>query len=158
MLEQPGGVAYLVIDEITRTERVLRPFAAGLAGGIDKMAEAGERGGRYACASDTAALLDVLAGWGVDRDAAGVALASATDVLRKPPYAVLEVMVGVTYTYGGLRADATGAVVDAKGQAVGGLLTCGADRGAISGRTYLGGMAHALVSASVAARTASKQN
>ena len=73
--------------------------------------------------------------------------------LQTPPYFALEVQPAITFSYGGLRADAGGRVLGSAGP-VPGLLAAGIDVGGVFHRGYAGGLARGLVSGMRAAETA----
>jgi len=72
-------------------------------------------------------------------------LASRPDPLREPPFHALEVQPSITFTYGGVRADADGHVLDAGGRRLPGLFAAGADVGGLQGPGYVGGLVLGLV-------------
>jgi len=174
VLARPDGVAYLVIDEHVRRTWVLQSYVPGLDVGVDKMALAADHGCRYAQVDSLTELAETLTGWGVDGAAARATVEAYNDALAEgatidpprwrhataltePPYSVIEVMPGVTFTYGGLRTDTSCRVLDADGAPVPGLLAAGADMGGVFERGYAGGLARGLVFGLAAARTVAEQ-
>jgi succinate dehydrogenase/fumarate reductase flavoprotein subunit len=170
---QPGGAAYLVIDERIRREHVLAAYVTGADVGVDKMAEGGKRGARYASAPTLEALASAMERWGVPSGPTLATMAQfnaavedrAGDRLRptriagqaplvEPPFAALEVLPAITFTYGGLLTDEHGQVLDCRGEPIPGLLAAGADMGGVFHRGYGGGLARALVFGLRAAETA----
>jgi succinate dehydrogenase/fumarate reductase flavoprotein subunit len=164
VLELEGALAYLIFDErIRRREQILPSLVGELDTTSDKLLECGQRGARYHVANSLPKLAAAMSGWGVPekvlstvehfnevvRSGHGGDLHPARRNLQaaidEPPYAVLEVMPAITFTYGGLTTDSVGRVLDDQGQAVPGLLAAGADMGGVFRRGYAGGLASALV-------------
>jgi succinate dehydrogenase/fumarate reductase flavoprotein subunit len=147
-LRQRGGRAVLICDERTRTEHaVTAPHPHGLA--VDRLARAREAGARIASTESLDALVDAVAGWGVNgpRLRATIERANVGDGpgLREPPYHALEVQSSITFTFGGLRADAGGRVLRADGRPVPRLYVAGADLGGLQEEAYVGGLSLGLV-------------
>jgi predicted oxidoreductase len=117
-------------------------------------------------------LLDAVAGWGVQPlalaktldqwEAAAAGDESAFEIPRAvrpepmvdPPFHALEVQPAITFTFGGLRVDPDGRVLDRDGAPVPGLFAAGADAGGLQDVRYVGGLALGLVFGPRAARTA----
>jgi len=77
--------------------------------------------------------------------------------LRKPPFRMIAVCAGITYTMGGLLVDGAGRVRAADGRPLPGLLAAGGTVGATEGGTtafYLGGLCKAAVTGRAAGETA----
>ncbi|HEY0639896.1 MAG TPA: FAD-binding protein [Pseudonocardiaceae bacterium] len=150
------GTALLVVDERVRREQVMRPFIAGMDA-VDKMAEAGRRGARYAGAPTLAGLAAAVAGWGYPEAGVRAAVESFNagvfsvprrnfrTPLAEPPYAAVEVRAAITFTYGGLATDDTGRVLAPSGAPVRGLYAAGVDAGGFNVRGYTGGLVRGLV-------------
>jgi succinate dehydrogenase/fumarate reductase flavoprotein subunit len=168
---QPGSRAVLLCDERIRTAfAVTAPYPHGQV--IDRMASAEAVGGRYAGKRTKDELIDVVAGWGVARRALATTLdqwaaasagdKAALDVPRTtrpepfvdPPFHALELQPAITFTFGGLRVDPDGRVLDRDGAPVPGLFAAGADAGGLQDVRYVGGLALGLVFGPRAARTA----
>jgi succinate dehydrogenase/fumarate reductase flavoprotein subunit len=164
VLNVDGARAYLVIDERIRREEVLRAFVPGLEMDVDKLVEGASQGARYASASSIEELTEAMAKWGVPAEVAqatllefnsGVAGGRGHQLhpprrgrqrpLEEPPFAAIEVMPAITFTYGGLRTDTDGRVLDGRGQAIPGLYAAGADMGGVFRQGYAGGLARGLV-------------
>jgi tricarballylate dehydrogenase len=59
--------------------------------------------------------------------------------LQTPPYYAFPVTCGITFTFGGLRADTSGRVLDSAGAPVPGLFVCGEMLGGLFSGNYPGG-------------------
>ncbi len=108
-------------------------------------------------------MLDAVAGWGVpplalantlDQWAAAAAghefaleipRAVRPEPIDDPPFHALEVQPAITFTFGGLRVDPDGRVLDRDGAPVPGLFAAGADAGGLQDVRYVGGLALGLV-------------
>jgi predicted oxidoreductase len=69
----------------------------------------------------------------------------APPALREPPFHALAVAPCITFTFGGLRVDPDGRVLDAGGRWVRNLCAAGADAGGLQGPGYVGGVELGLV-------------
>ena len=67
---------------------------------------------------------------------------------------MVEVQPAITFTYGGLRTDANGRVLDHDGVQVDGLWVAGVDAGGLSNWTYAPGLAPAFITGRRAAASA----
>ncbi|MCY4087276.1 MAG: FAD-binding protein [Actinomycetia bacterium] len=170
LVRHPSVTAILVADgEIHRTQ-VLSEYIPGLPS-IDRLQVAVDAGARLAKEQSLAQLADSVAAWGADGARFLRTLTEYNEAARRnpslldpprrkhlqpletPPYFALEVQPAITFSYGGLRADAAGRVLGKDGP-VGGLLAAGIDVGGVFHRGYAGGLARALVSGMRAAQTA----
>jgi len=161
-LRQRGARAYLLCDEAVRTAHAIKaPYPHGQV--VDRFAAAAEAGGRIATADTVDALVGEVEGWGVNGPALRETLAryeaaaDGADVpldaplpatphpLREPPFHALEVQPSITFTFGGLRTDADGRVLDRAAEPVPGLLAAGADVGGLQDTGYVGGLVLGLV-------------
>jgi succinate dehydrogenase/fumarate reductase flavoprotein subunit len=158
-----GVRAVLFCDDRIRTEIVMKPFVAGMQQGLDKFEFAGEAGANYARADSPDGLRGALASWGYDADRALATLREFNDLVKRapekltpgrrtfrrtvdrPPVIAIEVQPAITFTYGGLRTDELGHVVDASDAPIPGLFAAGADQGGVYSRGYAGGLARGLV-------------
>ncbi|PRX97257.1 FAD-dependent tricarballylate dehydrogenase TcuA [Allonocardiopsis opalescens] len=151
ILRQPGGRAFQLFDAATRpllrTEEYDSPGATVLtAGSVPELAEA--------MGVDPAALAATVSGFNaaVRREvpfdpAVKDGRAAAVDPpksnwampLERPPYYAFPVTCGITFTFGGLRADDRGRVLDAGGAAIPGLFVCGEMLGGLFSGNYPGG-------------------
>jgi succinate dehydrogenase/fumarate reductase flavoprotein subunit len=149
VLREPESRAVLICDERVRREHAVGPpYPHGQE--IDRFAEAAAAGGRLARADTIGELVERVAEWGVDaaelaRTLDGVAAAPAPAPLREPPFHALAVAPCITFTFGGLRVDPDGRVLDRDGRWVPNLYAAGADAGGLQGPGYVGGLALGLV-------------
>ncbi len=172
LVRHPSVRAILVADgEIHRTH-VLAEYIPGLPS-IDRLQVAADAGARFAKAESLAELVDSVAAWGADGPRFLRTLTEYNEAVRQdpslldpprrrhsqpletPPYFALEVQPAITFSYGGLRADAAGRVLGKDGP-IPGLLAAGIDVGGVFHRGYAGGLARALVSGTRAAETATR--
>lgn len=170
-LHQPDSKAVLICDErIHTTFAATAPYPHGQV--VDRIAAAQAAGGRYARTDTKEEMLDVVAGWGVpplalaktldswaaaaagDESALEIPRAARPEPIIDPPFHALEVQPAITFTFGGLRVDRDGRVLDRDGAPVAGLFAAGADAGGLQDVRYVGGLALGLVFGPRAARTA----
>jgi succinate dehydrogenase/fumarate reductase flavoprotein subunit len=161
-LRQRGGRAVLLCDELVRsTHAVGAPYPHGQV--VDRFAAAREAGARFAAAETIDELVREVEGWGVNgpalrqtlarwEAAAGGApveldapLPHRPAPLREPPFCALEVQPSITFTFGGLRGDSKGHVLDRSGEPIRGLYAAGADVGGLQETGYVGGLVLGLV-------------
>lgn len=161
-LRQPGARAVLLCDEAVRQGYAVgAPYPHGQV--VDRFAVATDAGGRIAHAQTLDDLVREVEGWGVNGPALRETLARyeaaargddvALDAplpaephpLREPSFHALEVQPSITFTFGGLRTDSRGRVLDAAGSPVPGLLAAGADMGGLQDTGYVGGLVLGLV-------------
>jgi succinate dehydrogenase/fumarate reductase flavoprotein subunit len=176
LLAQPEARGVLLCDERVHAAHVVgEPFPN--LGMIDRFAVAAAAGARYTSADSIDALVGSVAAWGVDpvglrQTLDGYAAAAAGQAVRldaplpatpqplvEPPLHALEVVPAITFTYGGMRTDVDGRVLDHDGVPVPGLWAAGVDAGGLSNHTYAGGLAPAYITgrragAAAAARAA----
>ena len=162
LLAQPEARGVLLCDERIRTEYVVsEPFPN--AGLIDRFEESATAGARLASADTLEELVSQVVGWDVDavqleatlEDYSAAArgetnsldapLPAEPEPLVEPPFWALEVQPAITFTYGGLRVDADGRVLDHDDAPVAGLWAAGVDAGGLSNWTYAGGLAPAFI-------------
>ena len=162
LLAQPEARGVLICDERVRTDYVVsEPFPN--AGLLDRLELAADAGARLMSADTLDALADEVAKWGVDavslRDTLesyaaasrgkSVALDAPLPVSPEPlderPFWALEVQPAITFTFGGLRTDPDGRVLDYDDVPVAGLWAAGVDAGGLSNYTYAGGLAPAFI-------------
>lgn len=151
ILAQPDGLAFQVFDATTRpqlrVEEYDMPGASVVTGSTLTELAAG-------MGVDAAALTRTVEGFNaaVDRD---VPLDLAVKDGRSahveppksnwaipcetPPYYAFPVTCGITFTFGGLRADTSGRVLDAAGAPLPGLFVCGEMLGGLFSGNYPGG-------------------
>lgn len=167
VLVQRDSVAVLLADEEVRRQYVLEPFVPGMDSGLDKFELARQHGARLAKADSWEELARAVSGWGVNGGAMVQTIEDynhdvgvGADIspprrrhamqLRTPPFFALEVQPAITMTYGGIRVDPHGRVLDERGNPVRGLYAVGFDSGGLYHRGYAGGLARALVTATLA--------
>jgi succinate dehydrogenase/fumarate reductase flavoprotein subunit len=132
LLRQPGMRATLVCDERVRREHVVAaPYPHGQV--VDRFELARARGASPVKADSLDALAHLAERSVLER------------VLREPPFWALEVQPTITFTFGGLRADADGRVRDPYGRPIPGLFAAGADVGGLQDTGYVGGLILGLV-------------
>jgi len=144
VLREPESRAVLICDERVRREHAVGPpYPHGQE--IDRFAEAAAAGGRLARADTVGELVERVAEWGVDERALARTLDQARAHLREAPLHALAVAPCITFTFGGLRVDASHRVLDSDGRWIRGLYAAGADAGGLQGPGYVGGLALGLV-------------
>ncbi|GAA4991622.1 FAD-dependent tricarballylate dehydrogenase TcuA [Kineococcus glutinatus] len=151
ILRQPDGLAFQVFDATTRPMLRREEYDAP---------------GTSVHVADTLAELAAAAGIdpaGLERTVAGFNAAVRTDVpfdaavkdgrsaavsppksnwaleLRTPPFYAFPVTCGITFTFGGLRADTSARVLDGAGRPLPGLFVCGEMLGGLFSGNYPGG-------------------
>jgi tricarballylate dehydrogenase len=156
ILEQPGGVAYQLFDAKTDPETALpyqvdcyrgatqvradsiAALAARLgldAGVLGQELEAFNRGVDDTARFDPNPLrLDGKGTRGLTPPKSNWA-----QRLDRPPFVAYPVTAGITFTYGGLRIDADGAVLGTDGRAIPGLYAAGELTGGFFAHNYVGG-------------------
>lgn len=171
LLAQPEARGVLLCDERVRAEYVVsEPFPN--AGLLDRFERAAATGARLASADTLDGLVSQVGDWGVDTvrlDETLEGYAAATrgepvgldaplpavpEPLVEPPFYALEVQPAITFTYGGLRTDSDGRVLDHDGAVVDGLWAAGVDAGGLSNWTYAGGLAPAFITGRRAGKSA----
>jgi succinate dehydrogenase/fumarate reductase flavoprotein subunit len=172
---EPEARGILIFDhEVRQSYGTSEPFP-GL-GTVDRFAVAVSAGARHAVADSIQKLVDKVAAWGVDRcnlaqtlsgyaEAAaagggtvrGVRVAAGARAPVSGPYYALSVQPSITFTFGGVRIDDAGHVLDRDGRAVPGLYAGGADIGGLSNYGYAGGLAPAFITGRWAGLSAAKR-
>jgi succinate dehydrogenase/fumarate reductase flavoprotein subunit len=160
LARQPGSLGFLVLDA-GAAEHVRDPVAAGFPP-VDRHAELQAAGGRVHRAEDLDAVERALEAAGADGaagrrelEAYNAAIADGRDpdvprrqrrrALTRPPFLVVPVVPGITFTEGGVRIDVDGRALGADGRPVPGLYAAGADGGHVFFEHYAGGLALSLV-------------
>jgi len=150
------GRALLVVD------RSVRERFAGYGAGVpdDRMTAAGRAGAHLVEAGSLDELAHAVRAWGYDGDrlahtvsaynrlvaAGGGGPAGAVPrtgnriPVAVPPFAAVEVQAAITATFGGLRIDLDGRVLDGGGVPIDGLYAAGADAGGFNVYGYAGGL------------------
>jgi succinate dehydrogenase/fumarate reductase flavoprotein subunit len=143
LVRQRDGRGVLLCDGRVRREHAVgEPYPHGQV--VDRFAAAAEAGARLVSAGALEELVQAVGAWGVDTAELARTVAGSA-VLRKPPFHALAVAPCITFTFGGLRVDADGRVLDADGRWVRNLYAAGADAGGLQGPGYLGGLVLGLV-------------
>jgi succinate dehydrogenase/fumarate reductase flavoprotein subunit len=136
VLRQPGARAVLLFDQRVRAGAAASaPYPHGQA--VDRVAAAAATGCRLAHVDSVRELVEVVAGWGVDRAGLDATLAGWP---AAPPCWAVEVQPTITFPFGGLAVDTDGRVLDAGGSPVPGLFAAGADAGGPQVARYVGGL------------------
>jgi succinate dehydrogenase/fumarate reductase flavoprotein subunit len=163
LLRQVGSRGVLLCDERVRLEHAVgAPYPHGQV--VDRFAAARASGARMASADSLDELVERVRAWGVnsvrlrqtladvDAAAAGsppdpddVSIPGWPPPLREPPFHAVEVQPSITFTFGGLRGDTEGRVLDRNREAVPGLFVAGADLGGLQETGYVGGLVLGLV-------------
>lgn len=172
---QPEARGVLLFDHHVRTtEGSDEPFP-GL-GSIDRFDVAAQAGATHAVAPSLPELVDAVAAWGIDRDNLSAALTRYQEVARagggtahgvtvsphaRPPrtgpFYALMVQPSITFTFGGVRVNTDGEVLDHDETPIPGLHAAGADIGGLSNYGYAGGLAPGYITGRWAGRSAVKR-
>jgi succinate dehydrogenase/fumarate reductase flavoprotein subunit len=163
LLRQPEAMGFIVLDDAALHSRVMETFIPDLlphdplqavrtAGGTvlraDSLEELGAQLSAHGVppspALGTVAAFDAAAAAG-DAGALPVPRARGLHACRTAPFYAVRVIPGVTFTEGGIRADAQGRALDRDGRQVPGLFVAGVDVGNISNVGYAGALSAALV-------------
>ena len=151
VLEQPGGVAFQLFDATTRpllrTEEYDMPgVSVATADTIEELARRiGIAPARLAATVDAFnASIDVAVPFDpAVKDGRRAALALPKSnwavALETPPFYAFAVTCGITFTFGGLRGDVDGRVLDTAGAPIEGLFVCGEMLGGLFWGNYPGG-------------------
>ena len=152
ILEQPGQFCWQVFDSkvthLLRDEYRIRQVTKAKADTLEELAKKLE-------GVDGAAFLKTVAAYnaavrqdipfnpavkdGRRADGLPVPRANWANALDKPPYEAYAVTCGLTFTFGGLRIDNDGRVIDTEGEAIGGLYAAGELVGGLFYFNYPGG-------------------
>jgi tricarballylate dehydrogenase len=151
ILRQPGSLAFQIFDATTRP--LLRPEEYDSQGVSERVAATiGELAAACGIAAD--ALRHTVAEFNasVRRDvpfdptvkdgrSAVLALPKSNwaNPIETPPFYAYPVTCGITFTFGGLRADASARVLDESGAVIPGLFACGEMLGGLFSGNYPGG-------------------
>lgn len=165
----------LIFDEFVRSTEVLEEPFPGL-GSIDRLGVAIDAGALHASAPSLPELVDIISGWGVDRDhltrtldryaevagagggtADGIAVAATARAPQSGPFYAVMVQPSITFTFGGIRTNARGEALDHDGGAVPGLFAAGADIGGLSNYGYAGGLAPGYITGRWAGTSAAER-
>ncbi|HEX2415892.1 MAG TPA: FAD-dependent oxidoreductase [Thermoleophilaceae bacterium] len=148
LLREPGSRGLLLCDERVRREHAVgAPYPHGQV--VDRFELARAAGARIT----SVATLEELA----DLSGAGAGMLAERG-LSEPPFWALEVQPTLTFTFGGLAADADGQVRDSHRRPIPGLFAAGADVGGLQDTGYVGGLILGLVFGPRAADAALKRS
>ncbi len=151
ILQQPGGQAFQLFDAVTR--RRLRTEEYDMPGASEIVADTVEELAR-AMGVDVAGLCHTVEEFNaaIDRSvpfdpAVKDGRAARVDPpksnwavpLEMPPFYAFPVTCGITFTFGGLRADTSARVLDGEGAPIPGLFVCGEMLGGLFSGNYPGG-------------------
>lgn len=151
-----GGRGLLMWSEVVQAEAAAQPFVAG-SPQMDRWQISKDRGGRVGVGSSLAEVAEAAAEWGysISPDLASDPVVS--ERLGGGTIYFAEVVPAITYTFGGVRADARGEVLNSAGEVLGGVYVAGADMSDIYHKGYGGGLCAAVVTGREAGRNASEQ-
>jgi succinate dehydrogenase/fumarate reductase flavoprotein subunit len=162
VVREPGRRGVLIWDDEVQQKRALAvPYPSGMA--LDRHAEATKLGARTAETETLEELIEVVAGWGVDR--AGLAqtlenyhrasngesvsldapLPERPSPLKKGPFRAVEFQPCITIPFGGLRVNGDSQVLDRDNRPISGLFAAGADAGGAQDLRYVGGIVFGFV-------------
>jgi tricarballylate dehydrogenase len=151
ILKQDGGIAFQIFDG--RTRALLRTEEYDSPGASVFMADSIERLGE-AAGIDPGTLLRTVKEYNegiddsrpfdpsiLDRRASTATPPKSNwaQPLMEPPFYAFAVTCGITFTFGGLRANTKGQVLDSAGAPIGGLFVCGEMLGGLFSGNYPGG-------------------
>ena len=162
VVREPGRRGVLIWDDEVQQNRALAvPYPSGMA--LDRHAEATKLGARTAETGTLEELIDVVAGWGVDRAALATTLENyrrasngesvsldaplpgRPSPLKKGPFRAVELQPCITIPFGGLRVNGDSQVLDRDNRPVAGLFAAGADAGGAQDLRYVGGIVFGFV-------------
>ncbi len=173
-VQQKNGRALCFWDSRVHEEQATKSIVK-FATPMDKFAVALEFGGAGLCSASVDDIAGFASAQGFNGEQVAKSIAdfnfccrNAWETLDPPrseecipydraPFYALVVYPAITFTYGGLTIDTAARVLDARGQAIPGLLAAGSDAGAAFGIGYAGGLALAMTFGITAARTAGWQ-
>ena len=145
-----GGPGILLWSEKVQRAAAENPAPVDLA--IDRWQYARDRGARVARAESLPGAAEVIRSWGFPGLPAGSP--PWPPGLGDGPVYLAEVRPGITFTYGGLRSDARGQVLDPDGRPVRDLFVAGADMSDIYHQGDCGGLSAAAVNGGQAGQAA----
>ncbi len=151
ILRQPGSIAYQVFDAgqraLLRSEEYDMPgISVESADSIDELAAKIGVDTRALCATvqEFNDSIDVSISWDPTIKDGRVAAVQPPKSnwaapLETGPYYAFAVTCGITFTFGGLKSDTHGRVLDAEGEPISGLYVCGEMLGGLFSDNYPGG-------------------
>ncbi|MDQ0242117.1 FAD-binding protein [Arthrobacter bambusae] len=151
-----GGRGLLIWSEQVQSEAAAEPFVAG-SPQMDRWQISKDRGGRVGVGSSLQDVAEAASGWGY-----AVRLALASDPVVRGRLGggriyFAEVVPAIAYTFGGVRADTRGAVLNSAAEILGGVYVAGADMSDIYHEGYGGGLCAAVVTGREAGRNAASE-
>jgi succinate dehydrogenase/fumarate reductase flavoprotein subunit len=167
IVQQPDGRAFVVMDDRVYADAELDGRSrSAIKPNFDNAVAAG---GPSVVAGSLEELAEAMADWGVSRRGLLATLTEFTDAVEsgrgaelriprtgspfglvEPPFRALAVRAGITFTLGGVDADAEQHVIDRAGRPIGGLFAAGADAGGTYRSGYMGGLVLGLVQGRIA--------
>ena len=167
IVQQPDGLAFVVLDERVYGDLPLEGRSrSAIKPNFDNAVAAG---GPSVVAGSLEELADGMAAWGVSRRGLLATLTEFTEAVEsgrgaelriprtgspfglvEPPFRALAVRAGITFTLGGIDADAEQHVIDRAGRPIAGLFAAGADAGGTYRSGYMGGLVLGLVQGRIA--------
>lgn len=162
LIHQPDATGVLIFDDHIRQNQ--ERYSQWPTADIDRVKNIRETGGDVVEASTLGELANQISRkWSVPADALLETLAeyneacstgSGADLdipksggmveLTTPPYYAIRIMVGATFTYGGVKVNADAKVLDRSENPIAGLYAAGADCGGVYTRGYTGGLCMGL--------------
>jgi succinate dehydrogenase/fumarate reductase flavoprotein subunit len=163
LTKQRGDFGVMIFDSRVRAlAAASEPFQG--FGIVDRLALATAGGAKHTRADSLDELVDHVATWGLDpattkssvedyvsaieegrRESRGVPVSPEARAPQEPPFYALQVRPSITFTFGGIRIDASGHVLNSSATPIPGVFAAGADTGGISHYGYVGGLAPAYV-------------
>ncbi len=152
ILEQPAQTAWQVFDakvlHLLREEYRIRQVTKARAGSIEALAQKLEGIDRSAFIAEVAAFnravrqdipFDPTIKDGRRTEGLAVPKSNWANVLDTPPFEAYQITCGITFTFGGLRIDTDGRVIDTEGDPIPGLFAAGELVGGLFYFNYPGG-------------------
>jgi len=172
LIHQPDGMGVLVFDHHIREN--MEQYSQWPTADVDRVRNIREAGGQVLeCFSAERLAEEMNDRWQIPRGRFLNTLAeynqachqaSGTELpvpksgglipLEQPPFYAIRVLAGATFTYGGVKVNASAEVIDRSGRTIGGLFAAGADCGGVYTRGYTGGLSMGLAFGRIAGKNA----